>query len=370
MDTASRIFQTIDALKGADPNVFHSKMSTVDEPAPTCTGVAFAGGQPESDKTYTQIKWLFLQDFSKLRTLTWAKNFPSLEKLWIYGSDKISDLEGIQAAKYLGSVTVWPSFSGKITLKNLSPIGALDGLEELIWAGGTRDGSLEVLNSLQNLKKVFLSNSYSWQEISCVEAHHPEADFPWKAGIVHSENPGLLKCKKCGTAQSMLAGKGLRLASPTCDSAYIEKLLKRNPGSFALAMSASLAPNFAETTFVTFCENARRCLENDGCIVRNMSSSAAGRTPEDLFRLVLHTHSDPSATYGSLAFVGTSFLDGTPVIRSVFFVRSGDSVIALMEPRDSTGHSFEISGSLVHDVLIFEDLHWSPETGVVAQGLN
>ncbi|WP_339109753.1 leucine-rich repeat domain-containing protein [Thioclava sp. GXIMD4216] len=227
VDTASRIGQTIDALKDADPNVFHSNKSTVDEPAPTCTGWHLQGRLPESDKTYTQIKRLFLQDCSKLRTLTWVKNFPNLEKLWIYGSDKIADLEGIQAAKYLSSVTVWPSFSGKITLKSLSPIGALKGLEEFIYAGGTRDGSLEALNSLQNLKKTFFSNAYSWQEIARFEAHHPEAAFPWKGGIVPSANPGLLMCKKCGTAQSMLAGKGLRLACPACDSAYIEKHLER-----------------------------------------------------------------------------------------------------------------------------------------------
>jgi len=130
----------------------------------------------------------------------------------------------------------------------------------------------------------------------------------------------------------------------------------RKPGSFALAMLAGLAPRFAETTFASFSEHAQRCLENDGCIVRNSLSSGAARTSDDIFRIVIGAHSDPSATSGGLTFVGTSFRDGTPVVRSVFFVQSGDTVIGLVEPRDSTSRSFGIAGSLVFDVLIFEGL--------------
>jgi hypothetical protein len=130
---------------------------------------------------------------------------------------------------------------------------------------------------------------------------------------------------------------------------------ERNPGSFALAMLASLAPAFAETTFASFSEHAQRCLENDGCTVQNMSLvNGSERTYEDIFRLVIHAHSDPTATYGSLTFAGTSIFDATPLIRSAFFVQSEDSVIALVEPRNSAERSFGITGSLVHDVLIFE----------------
>lgn len=130
----------------------------------------------------------------------------------------------------------------------------------------------------------------------------------------------------------------------------------RNPGSFALAMLAGMAPTFAETKFASFSEHAQRCLENDGCMVRNSLSSGSARTSDVAFRIVIGAHSDPSATYGALTFAGTSFLDGTPVVRLVFFVQSGDAVIALVEPRDSTSRSFGIAGSLVHDVLIFAGL--------------
>ncbi len=137
MGPASKIFQTLDALKSADPAVFHSGKGLIDEPEPTYSGWHLRGALPNSDRTYPQIKELFLQDCSKLKALTWVKCFPNLEKLWIYGSDKISDLEGIQAAKRLKSLTIWSSFSGTITLNSLSPICTLSGLEEFVCAART-----------------------------------------------------------------------------------------------------------------------------------------------------------------------------------------------------------------------------------------
>lgn len=227
METANRVFETLDALKSADQSVFQSGKGSAVEPDPTCSAWHLWGALPKSSKTYPQIRRLFLQDCSQLNTFTWAKSFPNLEKLWVYGSDKISDIDGIQAAKCLKSLTIWPSFSATITLNSLSPISSLENLEELVYSGRTRDGSLEALNALHKLKTVFFSNSYPWQEVARFEDHHPEVDFRWKGGVVPVANPSLLKCKNCGTPQSMLTGKGLRLACPNCDSDYIEKHLKR-----------------------------------------------------------------------------------------------------------------------------------------------
>jgi hypothetical protein len=117
--------------------------------------------------------------------------------------------------------------SASSTINSLSPISFLTELEDLIYAGKTRDGSLAALHSLQNLKTVFFSNSYAWQEVARFEACHPFVDFPWKGGVVPAANPSLLTCRNCAAPQSMLTGKGLRLACPQCDSAYIEKHLKR-----------------------------------------------------------------------------------------------------------------------------------------------
>lgn len=117
--------------------------------------------------------------------------------------------------------------TGLITLDSLSPVSALTELEELIYAGKTRDGSLAALHLLRNLKTVFFSNSYAWQEIALFEAYHPAVDFPWKGGVVLAANPDVMKCKDCRAPQSMLTGKGRRLACPQCDAAYIERHLKR-----------------------------------------------------------------------------------------------------------------------------------------------
>jgi len=225
--TANQIFRTLDALKKRDPSVFNSSRRLVDEPGPTYSRWHLQGAVPSNNKIYTHISQLFFEDCSQLRSFDWVKCFPHLEKLWIYGSDRISDLEGIQAAKGLKSLTIWPSMSASSTINSLSPISFLTELEDLIYAGKTRDGSLAALHSLQNLKTVFFSNSYAWQEVARFEACHPFVDFPWKGGVVPAANPSLLTCRNCAAPQSMLTGKGLRLACPQCDSAYIEKHLKR-----------------------------------------------------------------------------------------------------------------------------------------------
>lgn len=227
MDAASHIFRTLDALKNADPGVFHSGHRRVDDPSPADSRWHLQGTVPSSNRLYPQITSLFLQECSQLQSFEWVKSFPNLANLWIYGSDRISDLEGIQAAKGLKSLTIWPTMSATTTVDSLSPVSSLTQLEDLIYAGKTRDGSLAALHSLRNLKTAFFSNSYAWQEIARFEASHPYADFPWKGGVVPAANASVMKCKICGTPQSMLTGKGLRLACPKCDFSYIEKHLKR-----------------------------------------------------------------------------------------------------------------------------------------------
>lgn len=227
MKTADRIFGTLEALKSADPSMFHSRKESIVEPDPAYSAWHAQRFLPNSSKTYPQIERLFLQDCPQLHDLAWAERFPNLEKLWVYGSDKLAALDGIQGAKCLKSLTIWPSFSATITLDSFSPVSSLEYLEEFVYAGRTRDGSLDALNTLRHLTTAFFSNSYSWQEIAQFEANHPDVDFSWKGGVVHAANPSILKCTNCGTPQSMLSGKGLRLACPACDSAYIERHIKR-----------------------------------------------------------------------------------------------------------------------------------------------
>lgn len=227
MEIASQIFRALDALKKADPSVFHSGQMQVNEPGPSYSRWHMQGAVPSSNKLYPQITSLFLQDCSQLQSFEWVNRFPNLEDLWIFGSDRISDLEGLQAATALKSLTIWSSMSATITVDSLSPVSSLTELENLVYSGKTRDGSLAALHVLRNLKSVFFSNSYAWQEIARFESSHPAIDFAWKGGVVPDANPSVMKCKSCGAPQSMLTGKGLRLACPQCDSAYIEKHLKR-----------------------------------------------------------------------------------------------------------------------------------------------
>jgi hypothetical protein len=161
------------------------------------------------------ITRLYLQDCKQLTSLSLLQSFPNLETLWIYGSDKLFDIDGIQSSEALKNLTIWASFSATITLDSLAALSGITDLEHIVFSGKTRDGSLAHLDQHQNLKTAFFSNSYSWQEIAGFEARHPTISFPWKGGVVYEANPQVLKCKKCGAPQAMLAGKGLRNVSTT-----------------------------------------------------------------------------------------------------------------------------------------------------------
>lgn len=227
MDTASQIFKTIDTLKIGASDLFYSLKIVTEEPDQSYSAWHLHEVIPSDRSQFPQITRLYLQDCNHLQSLTWLEDFPNLEMLWIYGSDKLADVEGIQGANKLKSLTIWPSFVANITLDSLAPIADLNELEELIFSGKTRDDSLDHLGNLQHLRIAFFSNSYSWEKIARFEASHPKVNFPWKGGVVYSANPTVLKCKKCELPQAMLSGKGLRLSCPTCDSAYIKKHVER-----------------------------------------------------------------------------------------------------------------------------------------------
>lgn len=228
MNAPACIFATIDYLKVGAADVFYSYKIVSDEPDQSYTAWHLRETIPTEGTQFANITRLYLQDSRHLQALDCLESFPNLEMLWVYGSDKLSNIEGIEIAKKLKSLTVWPSFSSNITLDSLAPVAALDDLIEFNFSGKTRDGSLNHLQRLQQLSTVFFSNSYSWEEIARFEASHPEIDFPWKGGVVYNANPSVLKCKKCEAPQAMLSGKGLKLSCPQCDAAYLKKHLERN----------------------------------------------------------------------------------------------------------------------------------------------
>ncbi len=227
VDYADKIFKTIDKLKTGSSDLFQSYKVVTEEPDQSYSSWHLQESALPVRSGFPHVTRLYLQDCNQLQSLDQLENFPNLETLWVYGSDKLANIEGVQFAKKLKSLTIWPSFSANITLGTLAPVAALNELEELIFSGKTRDGSLEFLGSLQHLRTTFFSNSYSWEEIARFEASHPKVEFPWKGGVVHDANPSILKCKKCNLPQAVLSGKGLRLSCPQCDGVYLKKHVER-----------------------------------------------------------------------------------------------------------------------------------------------
>lgn len=230
MSAAEQIFETIDNLQTGRSDIFRSHKNITEEPDAAYIGwhLRQVTSLNFSNLTkITHITRLYLQDCKRLQSLKWLERFPNLEHLWIYGSDKLDSIDGIQASKKLKSLTIWPSFSSNITLDSLAPIATLNQLEALNFSGKTRDGLLHYLNSLPHLKSVFFSNSYSWEEVARFEANHPHVEFPWKGGVVFEANPEVLQCKKCSSSQAMLSGKRLKLTCPKCDASYLAKHLER-----------------------------------------------------------------------------------------------------------------------------------------------
>lgn len=227
MDVVRRIFGTIDHLKAGAPDLFYSHEMIAENPDQTFSAWHVHAAKLSKHSEYKQIKKLYLQDCTKLLSLDWLESVPNLEELWVYGSNKLENIEGVQFAENLKSLTIWPSFNADITLDNLAPVAALAQLEELNFSGKTRDNSLSHLSHCGSLRNVFFSNSYPWVEVARFEASHPDIEFPWKGGVVYDANPTVLTCKKCGLPQAMLTGKGLRLSCPECDGKYLQKHIER-----------------------------------------------------------------------------------------------------------------------------------------------
>lgn len=175
-----------------------------------------------------QLSSLYIVDCAKLESIAGvAVNFPRLRKLWIIGSDRLRSLDGIQSLEELEELKIWPSFSGHMSLDTLEPLENAKGLKTFSFAGRTRDGSLGPLLNLKSLSRIFISNSYSWEEFARFEARRPEVQFLWKGGVTYDANPSALICQRCGSAQAMLTGKGLKLCCPSCEADRLGKHLRR-----------------------------------------------------------------------------------------------------------------------------------------------
>lgn len=242
MDAFSQVIRMMDALRTGSADIFRSYKVITEHPSQSHAAWHMREVAEFDVCPTPHITRLYLQDCKKLTSLSLLKSFPNLETLWISGSDRLFDIDGIQCSKALKNLTIWGSMSTTITLDSLAALAGATELEHIVFAGKTRDGSLAHLDKHQNLKSVFFSNSYSWQEIAGFEAHHPTVPFPWKGGVVYEANPHVLKCKKCGAPQAMLAGRGLKLACPQCDLVYLKHHIARYSKAAATCGALSGAP--------------------------------------------------------------------------------------------------------------------------------
>jgi hypothetical protein len=172
------------------------------------------------------IQALYLTDCIQLKSLAGLAAFPALQKLFLYGSDKLEDIEALRDCSNLAHLTISSSFNGKIKLPSLQPLEALSRLSDLYLGVVAEDRKLEPLFGLGNLKRLFLGNVYLWDEFARLEHAHPGLEFEWKSGIVDDALPKILKCKKCDTPLSMLTGFRKGTACAVCDTTKIDKHLQ------------------------------------------------------------------------------------------------------------------------------------------------
>lgn len=178
---------------------------------------------PASD----HVTHLYLIELNKLNDLRGIERFNKLQSLWIYDCSALKTIDGIEKLDSLETLTIWPSFSSTITLDTMEPIARSTLLKEFIFSGKSRDGKLDPLFKLEKLERLFLSNSFNWEQFAHFEANQPNIDFPWKGGIVYNANPSILQCSTCETNLAILTGKGMKLCCPACDQNRIAKHLAR-----------------------------------------------------------------------------------------------------------------------------------------------
>lgn len=231
MDAFKLVIRTLDALRQRTVEMHHSVREITSAPALSVKEWCIEGASiidlsaiPPSG----HITSLYLIECRKLTSFSGiAECLPNLETLWVYESDKVASLDGLQFLKTLRELTIWPSFNGFIEITTLKPLAAATALQTLILAGKTKDGSLNPLHDLEHLRQMFISNSFKWDEFARFEATQPKVDFPWKGSVVHKANKSVLNCASCGTALSMMTGKELKLCCPTCDQDRLTNHLKR-----------------------------------------------------------------------------------------------------------------------------------------------
>lgn len=231
MDATAELFRKLDDLRVEKPGFLRSEKHITRGPDASEPSwcLAYLRLPPLADLPQADhLTELYLNQCTKLPGLKGiAERFPHLRELMIFGCDSLTSLDGLQDLHGLKSLTIYESFSGKITLDSLQPIAGLAQLERLVFAGRSRDNSLRPLHDLPKLQEVFLSNVFPWEEFARFESHHPDMPFRWKGGITYAPAPDLFRCKTCDEPLAMLTGKGLRMACPNCDADRISKHLKR-----------------------------------------------------------------------------------------------------------------------------------------------
>lgn len=231
LEAFTAILKTLETLRGNGSGVLRSirKIERISDVTETSWCIEDAPFTDLSELPAAQhLTSLYLVGCRKLKSFSGiAEHFPKLKTLWVYECDRLENLDGLQFLKQLEALTIWPSFSGKISVDSLEPLAGATTLNRLIFSGKCKDGSLAPLYELENLRSLFLSNNFAWDEFARFEAHQPDVTFPLKGGVVYDANPMALRCSSCSEPQAMLTGKGLQLCCPSCDAERLAKHIKR-----------------------------------------------------------------------------------------------------------------------------------------------
>lgn len=148
------------------------------------------------------LEWLELENIKACSDLSFTKNLIKLKGLSIEGDGN--------SIRYLKAKTLEP----------------LTALQELYWLSlGTvmveQDGLLP-LAKLRNLKYLFISNQYKFEEVAALAGARPDVEcdlFEPVSGVYD-----FFACKKCGEHTMVLpTGKGKPWMCQTCDAEKIEK---------------------------------------------------------------------------------------------------------------------------------------------------
>jgi hypothetical protein len=166
------------------------------------------------------LEVMSLEACTQVDTLQDLAPFRGVRGLCIKHFPKVHALDLLQGFSSLSGLVVAGGMWSTMTVKSLSPLGALTGLRYLSLANlKASDESLEPLASLHELLNLELPNFYPFEEFARLSTVLKNTNCSWFASSVAMSS---VQCKGCGRASMvMLTGKGKPLLCTFCDEVRV-----------------------------------------------------------------------------------------------------------------------------------------------------